>query len=230
MKILKTAMIFVFLVFLQNNIFAGVLVDPIIPDGEKITYITRAGSTSFFVDETISIEQYHGQQTYKIITNSNIENKVIRLEKETMDVISTDIINKFLEGTTESGLIVISKKPEMKKNELLLADFTVLQYVLRGFPFEKAKSIKIRTFRRHKDKGYTMTARVVKKEKLKVNKKLYECFKIEFALNGFWSNVIPKTYFWYYAQPPHYLVKYEGSDGLPGSPMRVVEMQEYSAQ
>lgn len=230
MRFLKSMLIFAFLVFSRNNIFAAALADPIIPDGEKVTYISRSGSYSLSIDETVSIKQYLGRQIYEIATNSDIENKVLRFEKETMEVISADIINKFLEGTTASSLIVVHKKPNTKKNEIVLSDFSVLQYILRGFPFGKTKSIKIRTFRRHKNKGYVMNAKMVKKEKIKIWNITYECYKIEFTLEGFWSGVIPKTYFWYTVKPPHYLVKYEGSDGPPGSPLRTVELQEYSAQ
>ena len=46
-------------------------------------------------------------------------------------------------------------------------------------------------------------------------------------MDGFWGAFLPKMKVWYSVTPPHYLVRYEGLAGPPGSPKRDIELLTY---
>jgi len=145
-----------------------------------------------------------------------------------MGIISVHTIRKFSDVTLDSKLKVLNEKPHAKEGEVKLADFAVISYLFRGFPFTKREKLKIGFYGEDRGRKFTFSAHYKKREDVTVNQKTVECFKIEFGLDGFWGTFLPKMNAWYSVTPPHYLVRYQGLVGPPGSPKRDVELLTYS--
>ena len=202
-------------------------VDPHIPHGERITYATRVGDKSITVLESVSIIKDGDTDCYEITSLSENLDRTIRLQKNSMSTLAVHTVRKFQEVTLDSQLTVINEKQHFIDGEVKLADFAILNYLFRGFPFGKIKTLKIGYYGEERSKKYTFSAQCKKNEKLTVNQKTIECYKIEFGMDGFWGNLLPKTKVWYSVESPHYLVRYEGPSGPPGSPKRTIELISY---
>lgn len=229
MKLLRAIKIclagFIVLTAMDIVCAGSMLVDPGIPDGEAITYVSRAGNVSTTIVERVAIKKEGEKEIYEITSESGLESKKVKLEKDTMSVLYASTERKFPEATVDSELRIIYEKPPCEKDEIKLADFSSLLYVLRGFPFGgKIKTLKINSFGENK-KSY-MGVKFIKTEKIKVKCGTINCYRLELGMEGLWAGFLPKISLWYSVEAPHYLVRYEGIDGPPGSPKRVVELRD----
>ena len=211
------------LVYAKNPI-----VDPNIPNGETITYISRVGDKALTVVEKVVIKKEGEKDLYEITSRSNPLDRTIVLEKDTMAVVSVHTVRKYPEVTLESHLKVIDEKEEFGTDAIKLADFTIMNYLFRGFPFEKREKLKIGSYREEQKDDFPLNVTCKKQEKVEINGRTIECYKLELGMDGFWGRFFPKTNMWYSVEPPHYLVRYKGQSGRPGSPKRVVELESYT--
>ena len=208
--------------------FAEILfVDPNIPHGETITYTSRTGDTLTTILEDVVIKRDGDRETYEITSRSESLDRTVVLVKETMTLLSVHTVRKYQEATLDSQLTVLDEKLYFKQDEVKLADFSALMYVFRGFPFNKLKKLKIGRYGDKKKGKFSFNVKYKKIEKVKVNQRTVECYKLELGMDGFWGTFFPKTNMWYSVAPPHYLVRYEGPSGPPGSPKREMELATY---
>jgi hypothetical protein len=203
------------------------LIDPNIPHGETITYTSRTGDTLTTIVEDVVIKRDGDREIYKITSRSESLDRTVVLIKETMALLSVHTVRKYQGATLDSQLTVLDEEVQFKQDEVKLADFSVLMYVFRGFPFNKLKKLKIGRYGDKKSGKFAFNAKYKKIEKVKANQRTVECYKLELSMDGFWGTFFPKTNMWYSVVPPHYLVRYEGPSGPPGSPKREVELTSY---
>jgi len=201
------------------------LVDPGIPDGEKITYASNfEGNKSIVIAEETNIKTESGREIYEITSKSEFEDKQIKFLKSTMALVYVWSVRKFPDAVFEAKNDFSAKKD----GETKIADFSTIRYVFRGFPFEKTRSLKIGTFGRQGDQAYSIIAKVLKKEKIKTAAGIIECYKLELGMDGFWAGLFPKMHLWYSAGPSHYLVRFEGSNMVQQG-KRVIELKSYTS-
>jgi hypothetical protein len=203
------------------------LVDPQIPDGEKASYTSQIAGSRFAVEHTVKIKQEGGRELYEITALSQRQDKVILLDRKTMALISVHTLRKYPDATLDSNLSVVSEKQTFKDGEIKIADFNILMYIMRGYPFGRLPSLKIGYYGEGNEKGYTMTLSYKGIEKVTIKDKTYACHKLDFGMSSFIGTFLPKLNLWYSTEPPHYLVKYEGPEGPPGTPKRVLELVKY---
>jgi hypothetical protein len=206
------------------------LVDPQIPNGEHAVYATQVGDTKFSMDFTAVVTKDGTRELYQITTLSERQDKVIRLDKKTMALVSVHALRKYSDATLDSTLNVVKETQTFKDGEIKLADFNVLMHIMRGYPFGRLPSLKIGYYGEGNEKGYTMTLTYKGVEKVTIKNKAYECHKLDFGMSGFLGTFLPKLNLWYSAAPPHYLVKYEGPEGPPGTPRRTLELVQYEVR
>jgi len=203
------------------------LVDPQVPNGEVATYNSKIGDNQFTVETRVQIKKEGDREIYEITSLSKRQDKIVQLDKKTMALISVHTLRKYPDATLDSHLKVVSEKQTFKDGEIKLADFTILMYIMRGYPFGKLNSLKIGYYGEGNEKSYTMTLSYKGIEKVTIMDKTYECHKLDFGMSNFLGTFLPKLNLWYSAAPPHYLVKYEGPEGPPGTPKRTLEMIQY---
>jgi len=216
------------LLLLRGVIYAQTpLVDPQVPNGEVATYNSKIGGNQFTVETKVQIKKEGDREIYEITSLSKRQDKIIQLDKKTMAIISVHTLRKYPDATLDSHLNVVSDTQTFKDGEIKLADFNVLMYIMRGYPFGKRNSLKIGYYGEGNEKSYTMTLSYKGIEKVTIMDKTYECHKLDFGMSNFLGTFLPKLNLWYSAAPPHYLVKYEGPEGPPGTPKRTLEMVSY---
>jgi hypothetical protein len=203
-------------------------VDPGIPDGETTTYTSHTGDRTMTVVEVVTVKHDGLREVYEITSRSDSLDRTLILDKETMAILSVHTIRKFSEVTLDSKLKVLNEKPSAEEGEVKLADFAVITYLFRGFPFTQREKLKIGFYGEERKRKFTFSARYKKKDHVTLQQKTIECHKLEFGLDGFWGAFLPKMYAWYSVDPPHYLVRYQGLVGPPGSPKRDAELLTYS--
>ena len=203
-------------------------IDPAIPNGETITYTSRTGDKTMTVVEVVTVKHDGIREVYEITSRSDSLDRTLTLDKQTMAILSVHTVRKFPEVTLDSKLMVLNEKPCEVEGEVKLADFAVISYLFRGFPFTKREKLKIGFYGEDRGRKFSFSAHSKEKEDVTVSQKTVECYKIEFGLDGFWGTFLPKMNAWYSVDPPHYLVRYQGLVGPPGSPKRDVELLTYS--
>jgi hypothetical protein len=206
------------------------LVDPQIPHGERAVYDSKIGDNKFTVENTVAVKKEGGRELYEITSLSKRQDKVIQFDRKTMALISVHTLRKYPDATLDSNLSVVSEKQTFKDGEIKIADFNILMYLMRGYPFGKLPSLKIGYYGEGNEKSYTMTLTDKGIEKVTIKDKTYDCYKLEFGMSSFIGAFLPKLNLWYSAAPPHYLVKYEGPEGPPGTPKRVLELGQYEVK
>jgi hypothetical protein len=212
---------------LSNPCLGSPFNDPGIPDGETITYAGTLDDTPMTVVESVRIKQEGGQQCYEITSLSSSLDRVLTLDKATLRILSIHTVRKFPRATLDSRMEVKDENPLPGSEEIMLADFSALTYIFRGFRFGELEKVKIGFYGEGRQQTFGFSASSKKKETITAGDKAVECYKIEFGLEGFWGAFLPKMNVWYSAAPPHYLVRYQGLSGPPGSPKRDMEVQSY---
>jgi hypothetical protein len=226
---LLTLLLYSSVVVVPDFVYAKTLmVDPNIPNGETITYTSRVGDGVGTLVEKVVIKKEGERELYEITSISNSLDRTIVLEKDSMAVVSVHTVRKYQEVTLDSHLKVIEEKEQFGVDVIKLADFTIMNYLFRGFPFGKLENIKIGSYREEQKDDYPLNVTCKKQEKIEIDGRIIECYKLELGMDGFWGRFFPKTNMWYSVEPPHYMVRYKGQSGRPGSPKRVVELETYT--
>jgi hypothetical protein len=205
--------------------------DPNIPDGEKITYNLYIDDDLSTCVREVSVKEENGREIYEIVSKSKVMDQVIKIYKDNMFAYSTHIVRKGEEATIsrKTELLEYNSKPEDDEDDTVaMVDFSGLNYILRGFPFDKIKYIKLKTI--GEKSPFFLKVKLIDKEKMKVNDKEIDCFKLKLSVSGIFGKLFSKTYLWYSVDAPHYLVRYDGPMGGPGSPRRVLELIDYSVK
>ncbi len=206
------------------------LIDPGIPDGERTSYVSLRGDVSETVTESVVILKEDGREFYEVQSRSEPQDITLKLDKETMAIVSVHSVRRLKGATFDLRVTTTDVEEDLEEGEVRLADFTALPYVLRGFPFGKIKSVKVRSLRGGAGRAFAMTVKAKGKETVKLSGGEVECYKLEIGMDSFWQRFFPKTDVWYSDEPPHHMVRYEGPGGPPGSPKRIVELVEYGKQ
>ena len=155
----------------------------------------------------------------KIITK-NVDNEVLENVEKFYNYKSKKI------NTNINGM---AKDFELRSNTI---DKHLLAVALMAYPFEQKDKIKINLLT-HEPALYPADIEYRGKEKIKVMGREIECYKLEMLFDVGLLNIfrvfIPKFYFWYAVDPPHYFMRYEGlEDGL-NTPYVVIDVTKLEA-
>jgi len=158
--------------------------DPDIPHGETITYISRAGEKEVTVVEKVVIKKEGEKVLYEITSLSKPLDRTIVLEKDSMAIVNVHTVRKYQEVTLDSHLTVIDEKEQFGSDEIKLADFTIMNYLFRGFPFGKIEKIKIGSYREEQKDNYPFNVTHKKRETIEIAGRTIECYKFELGMDG----------------------------------------------
>ncbi|MBN2739202.1 MAG: hypothetical protein JXR70_19645 [Spirochaetales bacterium] len=231
-----TMILYIFLLLALPGFAQSPLTDPLIPSGETIRYRVAAEKQIDYYSDKTEIISENDLKFYRIITTSPKKSTEIRVLKATMEALY--FANEIeAQGHSISEERQVTLKPGRSSDEIRLVDFSALVFALRGYPFEKPTTLKIKIFGEEdegdkQDESFSMSIKYVKKEDITIDKKKYNCHRLELVVNlsgpmALFGGLVPKTYLWYNSEAPHYLVKYQGSGGQGGSGTRVVTIEDY---
>ena len=229
----------VYMIAVSSTLFAQTAIqDPMIPDGEKAVYVVTEGEKQYTYTEEVSLTGEGSRDIYGFTYKTDSETIEIKMEKPAMIPLSTRSVTTGNGISIESSTAVTVNR-QLRSNGILVLSFTDLKYTLRGYPFgEDVEDMDVEFIStgetdEESSSSFAVSIRYRGTDEVTVNSRTIDCHKLELRMTG--SGVmrvirpfIPKTYFWYSVESPHYLVAYEGSSGMPGSVKRQVEILEYS--
>ena len=222
-----------FLIIMHPGICESILRDPKIPHNERTTYSETVGDKKTFSSSQVKIK-YDGQKQLYEITDYSPNSEV------TLTILSDNLTTKNInEITTNKGFRIatttaITGTGNRREKEIESLAIRDLAHILRGFPFDLKDTIPINFVSSESDdSSFSLGIRNVAKETLKIKSRSIKTYKLELiasapGIMGMFIGMAPKTFFWYSVNQPHYLVKYEGSSGGPGSPIRTLQITNYS--
>lgn len=195
------------------------LVDPRIPNGESLRYRIIKGDEISYSTQKIFQENDGSGLIYSVFTKSDTQESKLLLNSSGLVPFKSSVVNR-LNGAEYSSETVIQKMPELSSDYIAIIGFEDLVHVLRGFPFEKNKELKMVIIgQKQDDKMFSMDIRYQKLETIKIDGVSYQTHKLELIpqMPGFLKiigGLFPKTYFWYSTENSHILIRYEGSAGF----------------
>lgn len=133
--------------------------------------------------------------------------------------------------SSKDGKVYCLKNDENKEFEFEddLIDKEVLGTCLMNYLYDREKDFEFHMMT-NEPAHYKMTMVNKGIEALTVNGKTVECYKLQMIPDlgflGFFAPFVPKTYFWYKAEPPHDFVRYEGLESGLNTPYIVMEAAE----
>ena len=216
--------------------FATPLSDPGVPDGETSVYrITQDKKTWDFTERVSVIDEVRA--SYRFEYEAPGERTTIFVRRTGMRPYATRNVSNGGSVTIESTTHV-DMPDEMESDAIMLVSFTELKYLLRGYPFKDGPDLDVIFFSTNDEDDsegpdFSIRVRYHGLEELTIGSRKIETHKLELKYSAggvlrLLGGLIPKTYYWYSAEPAHYLVAYEGSSGFPGSSKRRIEIIDYS--
>jgi hypothetical protein len=203
------------------------LVDPGIPDGETAVYAVKAGKDAAVLTQRVSRITNNGRMVYEVVTESALDDMKVRINAATMAVEYSWVRRKRPELVLETETKTVKNTLKTKPDEISVADYSGLQHILRGFPFGRLKTVKMRMAQ---GSDFVMNIINTKETDIKTPAGTIRCYEIELGLDGFLGAFMPKTQFWFSREAPHYLVRYRGQMAGPGSPELVMELTSYGVK
>jgi len=231
-KLLRAALTVIVLTFIgvPTTSHAGfTFLDPGIPSGEKIMYQSKSEGRTMTMEEQIVTTLEGDKLYYDISSLSPVLDTYIRVDRENMTVLSVKTVQKYETATLDSTLLIKDQQPGSKNDEVKVPHFVALTHLLRGFPFESRKKLRICYYGGAAKNKFTLCIRYKKREFIQAGGREIECHKLEFGLDGLWGTFLPELELWYSVTPPHYMVRYKGPEGPPGTPERFIELMEYTS-
>ncbi len=218
----------ILLVFVVATVPAGAesgLKDPGIRHGERTTYAYFQGEDRTTITEIVRVKEEGGREIYEISSRTRAENSEVRISKNTMIPFYVHTVTR-KHGLTLDNVTRVDGDVEAVDDEIILLSFTDLRYVLRGFPFDEPRHLKINLIESESDSRFEMGVKFLKIETLTIKSRKIKSYKLGLTTSGsglmkVLSAMFPKIYFWYSVDPPHYLVRYEGSGGQMGSKSKI---------
>ena len=213
----------------------SILKDPMIPNGETAVYMVHEGDKQFTVIEEVSITEENERNIYSFVYKSDNETTEVKIERLTMVPFSVHSVNVG-NGISIDSSTRLSFERQIQIDGVPVLSFTDLKYVLRGYPFGEIKEdldIEFINTTDENESSFVIRIRYIETEELRLDERIIECHKLQLRFSGSGmmrviKPFIPKTYFWYSAEPPHYLVAYRGGSGFGGSDTRQLEIIDYS--
>jgi hypothetical protein len=203
------------------------LSDPGIPNGETAVYSLKAGQDTAVVTQRVAKTIKGGRAYYEVTAESSLDDIRVLIDAATMAVEYSWVRRKRPDLVTETETKTVKNTVKTGPDEISLADFSGLPYVLRGFPFGRLRLVKIKMAQ---GSSFVMNLVNTKEVDVKTAAGTFRCYEIELGLDGFLGAFMPKSYFWFNRPAPHFLVRYQGQLAGPGSPEMVLELSRYEVK
>ena len=212
------------------------ITDPGFPDGESATYSIDEDEKEWEFTETTQITERSGVPVYRFLYVDPTERIEVTVERETMLPVEVESVT-FGPILTMNSSTKIDISERVETGGIQVLSLSELKYLLRGYPFRSEPTLDVEFLSADVDEQssieFSIRVRYSQREIVEIDGRAIETHKLELRMSAggilrIMNRLVPKTYFWYSAEAPHYLVAYEGSSGFPGSPKRRIELITYS--
>jgi hypothetical protein len=199
----------------------SIFIDPVIPDNETVVYTATYDKQVYPLTQRTVRKTDNGRVLYEVSSESARQDSRLRIDAATMAVEYAWTRQKKADLVTETETKIIKNTIRDKAGEITLPEFSGLPAVLRGFPFGKVRTLKIKM---GEGSDFALTVTMTKEIDIKTAAGVIRCYELEFGMDGFLGAFVPKSFFWYEKDAPHRLIRYQGQAGGPGSPSYTIEL------
>ena len=204
------------------------LKDPGFPARESITYLKTSERGSEFVQVEMRLVDDIEKPHYEYRLESESRDILARLSADTLHVYYSEVREKNEHSTVHKINKVVRNEKRIGPGELLMTDVNGFDVSVRGFPWDTEEYARLVFLNDNGADRFKLELKVRGRDTLKLNGSSYECWKVQIGLDGILGTLFPKSYYWYSAAPPHFLVRVENS-GMGGVEESVMEIRSYSA-
>jgi hypothetical protein len=208
------------------------LSDPGIPHGEQCFYTIYQDEVRGRMTSRTEVLEENGRKIYNIFTQS-------REEKTESKILASYMLpvykHSFTENErfTEESTLKLDPGRQGRSSGILVLNYSTLDHILRGFPFDDPDTMPVKSLMSSDNddtESFEISIKYSGRETVSIERKNYECHKLTMDISakgvmGMMSKLFPKTSFWYSTSPSHYMVRYEGNNGPPGSPKTIIEIE-----
>lgn len=198
--------------------------DPGIPNGEKITYTVTADGITYPMTHVTWRKSEEGREFYEVAYESLRDDLKLRLDVATMQIFYSWTRRKRTDFSFITEMTTLGNSFPVKADDITTTDLAGIAEILRGFPFEKPRYIRIRM---STTKDYCFYAKLTRELDAKTKIGVFRCYEIEFGIDGLLGAFTPKTYLWFTKVEPHFLVRFQGQMGLAGMTAMTAELESY---
>lgn len=220
----------VFLLSAELSAAQSLVSDPPLPASEHLVYNERIGSDLHTVEQRLRLKSENGRSFYEVTSVSPAADILLRLDKDTLFSFYSEVTSRTKDSVIRRTNQILQNSYVPKPDELVVSDFNSLTLTLQGFPWGRVSFARLVSLgAANAGESFQFELNVQGQENLSVNGKSYSCWKVQMGLAGLYGALLGKTYLWYNAQSPHYLVRSVGPISGPGSPLRTIELVSYNS-
>lgn len=230
--------------FLPSAAYAQIqLLDPGIPEREYLIYTERVGEKIQQITTETRKVRMDGRLVFEVSGRSPTSESRMLIDAISMSCFFSETLEQRSDATVKRSTDIRDIKYKPKPDELVIADFNSLYFVLRGFPWASGKTAKLYFLGSGGADGtagggssasgagtsfgnaaFAFELKVVGKETIIVGGRSWQCWKVEMGLSGIFGAFFRKSNFWYSVDAPCLMVKFEGMQGPPGTPLKTLEL------
>lgn len=204
--------------------------NPGIPDYERVEYQESTDGKKQLTVHVLNRKNEGGKDFLELRSSSVDGESTYRVDPITLLSYYSDITSKSPDATIRRTSEILSAKPKLKAQDMAVSDLGILGLTLRGFPFESKKFANLVFLGASSmgSSGFSFELKLQGKETIKTATGSMECYKLEMGLSGFLGTFVSPTKLWFSTKSPYIMVRSEGVQGPPGSPVKIMELISYT--
>ncbi|HUX42313.1 MAG TPA: hypothetical protein VMV83_14190 [Rectinemataceae bacterium] len=200
------------------------------PNHERFVYARRIGETESSLVIELTRKTERGKTWYELQSKAPDEDAVYVLDATSLALLRSDVTTRSATTTIRRLTEVIEDKQVLAPDELEISATAPFQQRIRLIPFEEKPVYRLGFQGSQSVPGFSFALTVTGREKIAAGGRTWDCWKVEVGAKGVLGSLFGKSRYWYQADWPHILVKFEGPSSFPGSPMTRTELVSYSSQ
>ena len=200
-----------------------------LPAHERFVYARTVGDTksSLVVEGTRKSER--GKSWYELVSRAPDEDAVYTLDAASLALLRSDVTTRTATTTIHRVTEVVEDRLVLAPDELEISATAPFQQRMRLIPFDEKPVYRLSFQGSQSVPGFSLVLAFAGREKVEAGGRTWDCWRLEVGAKGIVGGLFGKSRYWYQADWPHVLVKFEGPSSFPGSPLTRLELVSYSS-
>ena len=200
-----------------------------LPAREHFVYARSVGDVAGKLDIELARKSSGGKSWYELVSHAPDEDALYTLDATSLALIRSDVTTRTATTTIRRLTEVVEDRLVLDPDELQISATEPFQQRIRLIPFEEKPVYRLIFQGSQSVPGFSLILSVLGRETVAVEGRTWDCWKVEVGAKGVVGSFFGKSHYWYQAEWPHALVKFEGPSSYPGSPMTRLELLSYSS-
>jgi hypothetical protein len=196
------------------------------PDGRRTVRFTERGSGRY--------SPFNGEVRWNTesVWDAQATFRPLTTERAVMDAAGKPLLKERKTFNFDKGIVVVERedKPSRRSIEIPADTISVdgIAGALRSLPFNRPFETHLLS---NEPKLYDVSFETRGRERVQTPAGAFECYKVELVpglgVLSLFRFVVPKAFFWFTVDPPHFWTRYEGPENGRGTPDVVMVLERY---